>query len=176
MQWLHEFLEKLFSHTQIKKYIDDTFLLKYNYLPTSLFKYRLFSIDSNSLKNLSENTIWLTEPRSFNEPFPCMFGLEYIEIKDKRLEEELNLFFDGYPNALDLLIAIEKLQDRDNSFFKIISIFKQNKLYDKKMILENKTFYDHRNMEHIGKLSPTTYQQFKLNYQKLNEFGYIDVR
>ena len=43
-------------------------------IPSILYKYR--SVNNYSLKNLEEDTIWLSDPRNFNDPYDCSFHHE----------------------------------------------------------------------------------------------------
>lgn len=54
-------------------------LLKEN-IPTSLYRYR--SVNSYSLDDLINSTVWLAPPESLNDPYDCRFFYDVKKIKD----------------------------------------------------------------------------------------------
>ena len=71
MPWFQEFKELVFSKETSVEKIDKAIRLKFENLPKFLYKYR--SVDKYSLKNLEEDSIWLSDPRNFNDPYDCSF-------------------------------------------------------------------------------------------------------
>lgn len=71
MQWFQEYKELVFSSETSVERIDKAIRLKFDNLPKLLYKYR--AINDYSLKNLEEDSIWLSEPRNFNDPYDCSF-------------------------------------------------------------------------------------------------------
>ncbi|MGY5732340.1 DUF2971 domain-containing protein [Vibrio chemaguriensis] len=71
MQWLQEYKELVFSSETSVERIDKAIRLKFDNLPKLLYKYR--AINDYSLKNLEEDSIWLSDPRNFNDPYDCSF-------------------------------------------------------------------------------------------------------
>ena len=70
MDWIDEFENKLFSTTRANLDIEAAINLKEQHIPTSLYKYR--AINCNALKNLENDTIWLADPSTFNDPYDCL--------------------------------------------------------------------------------------------------------
>lgn len=71
MSWVEKFVEMLFPLDIKQLDIDGAFSLKYQHLPPSIFKYRSVDADGHALKNLEEDTVWLSDPRSLNDPYDC---------------------------------------------------------------------------------------------------------
>ncbi len=71
VQWFQEYKELVFSKETSVEKIDKAIRLKFENLPKFLYKYR--SVDEYSLKNLEEDSIWLSDPRNFNDPYDCSF-------------------------------------------------------------------------------------------------------
>lgn len=69
MSWIDQFVEMLFPLDARRLNIEGAFLLKHQHLPPSIFKYR--SVTDHTLKNLDEDTVWLADPRSLNDPYDC---------------------------------------------------------------------------------------------------------
>ena len=79
--WINEFIKMLFPLVSSKLNIDGAYLLKNKYLPNSLYKYREFN--ENSIKNLEDDTIWLSSPQSFNDPYDSAFSTDYETLINK---------------------------------------------------------------------------------------------
>jgi hypothetical protein len=69
MSWMDSFVNILYSEELNSTSLESAFLLKFQNLPSSIFKYR--DINPNSLKNLRESTIWLADPKTLNDPYDC---------------------------------------------------------------------------------------------------------
>src|ERR1035441_6358647 len=69
MVWKSEFCNILFSKNQDHENFDKANRLKFSKLPKSLFRFRVWK--DYSLKEISENKIWLSNPRTFNDPYDC---------------------------------------------------------------------------------------------------------
>jgi len=74
MEWFQEYKKLVFSESTSVENIDRAMSLKYEHIPSILYKYR--SVNKYSLKNLEEDTIWLSDPRNFNDPYDCSFHHE----------------------------------------------------------------------------------------------------
>lgn len=71
MQWFQKYKDLVFSpETSVEK-IDKAIRLKFENLPRLIYKYR--AVNEYSLKNLEEDSIWLSDPRNFNDPYDCSF-------------------------------------------------------------------------------------------------------
>jgi hypothetical protein len=73
MTWKNEFLKLLFSGNSEEVQIAND--LKKKNLPISLYRYRPFNPEY-LLKEISENTVRLSSPASFNDPFDCVWNLD----------------------------------------------------------------------------------------------------
>jgi len=71
----------------------------------SLYKYR--SLNAYSLASLTNNTVWLAKPKSFNDPFDCAITLDRQKYKESVLHAESVAIERAKPAGLRL----EHLQD-----------------------------------------------------------------
>lgn len=71
MDWFQEYKKLVFSNTTSVELINKAISLKYEHIPKILYKYR--SVNDNSIKNLLDDTIWLSDPKNFNDPYDCSF-------------------------------------------------------------------------------------------------------
>lgn len=74
MSWLDQFVEMLFPLDVRRLNIEGAYLLKHQHLPSSIFKYR--RVTECALKNLNEDTVWLADPRSLNDPYDCAHSMD----------------------------------------------------------------------------------------------------
>lgn len=63
MDWFQEYKMLVFSESTSLENIDRAISLKYENIPNILYKYR--SINEYSLKNLEDDSIWLSDPKKF---------------------------------------------------------------------------------------------------------------
>jgi hypothetical protein len=71
VDWFQEYKKLVFSNTTSVNQVDRAISLKYEHVPKTLYKYR--SINEYSLKNLKDDSIWLSDPKNFNDPYDCSF-------------------------------------------------------------------------------------------------------
>jgi len=74
MEWVDDFLRMLFCLESKEANVEGAYMLKYGNLPKSVFKYR--QVSDTSLQNLVDDTVWLADPQSFNDPYDCGQGLD----------------------------------------------------------------------------------------------------
>lgn len=74
--WKNKFVELLFSNDQAKINPIEAARLKYENFPSFLYKYMPFDENNYNLKSLRDNKIFLSDPRSFNDPYDCAFMLK----------------------------------------------------------------------------------------------------
>lgn len=78
MEWIEEFIDMLFPIDSKRLRIEEAYRLKEKYLPKSIFKYR--AVNEYSLKNLEDDTIWLSSPFAFNDPYDCSHTIDSREL------------------------------------------------------------------------------------------------
>lgn len=74
--WYDEFKKMLFPEEIFDVEVESANKLKFNNIPQILFKYREFDDEEYSLKNLEDDTVWLSDPRDFNDPYDCSLTLQ----------------------------------------------------------------------------------------------------
>lgn len=78
MNWIEEFVASMFPLDVSQMKIEQGFQLKFSHLPKRIFKYR--SCNSNSFRNLQEDTIWLADPNTFNDPYDCHHFINFQKL------------------------------------------------------------------------------------------------
>jgi len=78
MSWIDEFVSSLFPLDASMQRIEIAYGLKHQNLPRSIFKYR--EVNVNSIKNLENDTVWIADPRSFNDPYDCSSFIDFDEL------------------------------------------------------------------------------------------------
>lgn len=86
MDWMKDFTRLLFPLYRDEVKPEKAFALKDRNTPHSLFKYRSFNC--SSIKNLKDDTVWLADPLTFNDPYDCAHTLDPNKlINTLRIEE-----------------------------------------------------------------------------------------
>lgn len=97
MRWVEDFHNLVFPLKWADLDIEAGFNLKNKNIPKSLYKYRSFDEEGRSLKNLEEDTVWLADPLTFNDPYDCHHYIDY--------EGMLDVFSQDLPDDLRELIT-----------------------------------------------------------------------
>ena len=69
--WHEQFLRFLTSKPGTSEDFEEAILLKNSNIPQKLYKYR--SINNFTLDSLNKNTVWVTRPSNYNDPYDCCF-------------------------------------------------------------------------------------------------------
>lgn len=155
---LSDELKKLFVNAlqdfDAESFAEKAYCIKQLIRPSSLFQYRNFDDDGNSLKALENNYVWLSAPNRFNDPYDCSACFDF----EKMLAAT---FIDNNKNSDNPKIQ-KSIKDLNSgkSFFDIKN---QNPFFNHlKDILEKisqKKFYEYtdkfRNKGKIGCFSET---------------------
>lgn len=80
MSWQDEFINMLFPISKKDVSIEGAYLLKQKHIPNSVFKYRHIDKEGYSIKNLQDDTIWLADPTTFNDPYDSAFSIDYSNL------------------------------------------------------------------------------------------------
>jgi hypothetical protein len=78
MNWKSEFCDILFNQNKDPLNFDKATRLKFERIPKSLFRFRAWN--DYTLKEISENKIWLSNPRLFNDPYDCFVSADYKKV------------------------------------------------------------------------------------------------
>ena len=70
--------------------------------PSILYKYRYFDIDEYHTKSLSENTIWCTSAKNFNDPFDCALSYDMTGTKQDKIKWARQVIKSEFPRLTDL--------------------------------------------------------------------------
>ncbi|QRR07820.1 DUF2971 domain-containing protein [Burkholderia sp. MS455] len=105
MNWIDDFVAKLFPLDISAQELESAFLLKYQNIPNRLFKYR--EANEYSIKNLVDDTVWLADPATFNDPYDCHHFINYDKLS--------NNFLRLMPQELRDRLPQDKLEEIENS-------------------------------------------------------------
>jgi hypothetical protein len=90
--WKKQFC-KLFCATNLDKVnAEKAMALKYDHIPSALYKYRHFDKNGHSLNILKTDQLWISSPNSFNDPFDCGFTFNYG--KPNQIDETIKKIVD----------------------------------------------------------------------------------
>ncbi|MGW8423537.1 DUF2971 domain-containing protein [Comamonas sp. HJ-2] len=86
MKWITEFNEYLYPLDRKHLKIEQAFQLKHSNLPDYIYKHR--SVNDNSLKNLREDTIWMADPKTLNDPYECHHYIDHQRMMDHQMRSK----------------------------------------------------------------------------------------
>lgn len=119
MDWFQLYKKLVFSESTSVEKIDKAISLKYEHIPRKLYKYR--SINEYSLKNLEEDSIWLSDPKSFNDPYDCSFHHK-VKIDPYNVDSVLSMAHEhGLINGLTE-DQIQIVRESDNPTAKLLEL------------------------------------------------------
>lgn len=98
MNWKKEFVKMLFPRDPGKLNIEGAYLLKHQYLPKSVFKYRC--VDEKSLENLKNDTVWLAYPGDYNDPYDSALSINYDKLTNQLINKNLNSFVHNFEGKI----------------------------------------------------------------------------
>lgn len=110
MNWKNEFLEKAFPLKKSFMSLDEAMSLKNRNIPPFLYKYR--QIDEYSIKNLEDDTVWLAEPESFNDPYDCSHTVDFETLQKRWGGEILKSFLAN--SGLDISAEVKNKMYEEN--------------------------------------------------------------
>lgn len=134
MDWINRFTEMLFSLNNEKVNLEGAYILKHQHLPSSIFKYR--EANEYSIKNLEEDTVWLSNPNNFNDPYDCAHTTDYQEIAKHQSKDFLNDFITKKQIQLTEEEK-QKLESNDDPFSEFMNIIISREPYEKREVLSN---------------------------------------
>lgn len=69
--WLSDFVKCIEESTLKRSRMEEAWAMKATHLPNRLYKYRVDC--ANSRRNLQSDTVWLSSPDKYNDPYDCVF-------------------------------------------------------------------------------------------------------
>ena len=107
-----------------EKNVKDALQLKKNNIPRQLYKYREYN--EFSIANLESNSVWLSYPEEFNDPFDCSYKLEgYLHPTDEQFESILQGKTKDYKSQLVQSIKRILKEQEENHTKKMLSFHKK---------------------------------------------------
>ncbi len=122
--WKDEFVELLFSNDPAKIDATEAAKLKFENFPQFLYQYRPFN--DKSVKSLEDNTVFLSDPSEFNDPYDSVFILaEPFYVNDYIIEKSMEDNPDGFQKAHGLsnkqMLKIKRSKHPVKDFFKFVA-------------------------------------------------------
>ncbi len=120
--WVAEFVQMLDCNDPKDLRIEEAYALKLKHMPEILYKYRRFDDNGHALKNLEENTIWLSSPKVYNDPFECVECsdaeqiLAFISRKKEHFEKTVEKFSQKYNLDVDTVEQMRREKDPAMAF------------------------------------------------------------
>ena len=115
MNWIEDFKKLLFPLDKENLDVEAAYSYKDKHLPKSICKYR--EVNHYSINNLEEDTIWLSSPQSFNDPYDCAYSINSSKMIEyyfsTKFEEIIKISgLDKYLND----ISIKKIKASKKTF------------------------------------------------------------
>lgn len=110
--WQQEYLELMFGKNHTRETMEKAAILKYQYMPNSLYKYR--NADKKSIAALRDSVLYSAEPSTFNDYKEVPIIIRSDVIKNRILQPEYDSLRSYYPELPHIRI---------NSFSDIHSAF-----------------------------------------------------
>lgn len=104
--WKRDYVDCLERTTPTHPRIEEAFAIKQQHLPKRIYKYR--QVVPYHLDNLKNDTVWLSSPDSFNDPYDC-----WLTLPDGVVEASIeNAFFNELvkTNELCKVIPLEQIE------------------------------------------------------------------
>jgi hypothetical protein len=98
--WIKQFIDMIFPLNRNQLDIDGAYNLKNKHLPKSVFKYR--EVNGVSLKNLEEDTVRLSDPSNFNDPYDCAHTINFAQIMQMQSSASFEKFIQERWSDLNL--------------------------------------------------------------------------
>lgn len=105
MSWIQQFSNMLFPINRERLDIEGAFTLKNENIPSSIFKYR--AVNTDSIKNLEDDTVWLSDPSRFNDPYDCAHTVDFSRCLNANDSALLKMFMEE--KGFGLSISSEQL-------------------------------------------------------------------
>ena len=109
--WKRDFVNCLEGSTLGHPRIEEALAIKQEHLPRHIYKYRRDC--RNSRNNLTTDTVWLSSPESYNDPYDCLFTLS----DDHVLTALKNALVDDFvrTNKLQDVVSREQIESAKKS-------------------------------------------------------------
>lgn len=115
--WIEKFFDLLFPPDWSSLRINDAYALKAKFIPKFLYKYR--PVRPYTIENLEDNTIWLSSPMKFNDPYDSAMTADiervikrnFVKQLTPNLTEKYKIPKDVLENALKSLEPLSVLLD-----------------------------------------------------------------
>jgi len=134
MGWIDIFIKKLYPIFRKDLDIESAYILKYKNLPYSLFKYR--EVNKFSINNLLNDSVWLSNPTDFNDPYDSSFTYDFTSYGIKSLNKNIDDFLLHHNAAEFTKQEIKRIKDSEDSFQEMNLVIRENATSEEKIILD----------------------------------------
>lgn len=83
MSWIDTFLKLMFPVDSSDVRLERAHTLKYRNLPRKIYRY--VSASERNIEAIRSGNIWLCDPKRYNDPYDCVFTIDYTSITTHRL-------------------------------------------------------------------------------------------
>src|SRR5690242_4597239 len=105
--WEKQFVDCIKRSTSDQPRFAEALDIKQQHLPKRIYKYRRDC--SNSRQNLETDTVWLSSPDSYNDPYDCWFTFSQYDLLgalERRLVDTL-----VSQNELQIVVPAERIEN-----------------------------------------------------------------
>jgi len=170
MSWINIFIKKLYPIYKKDLDIENAYILKYKNLPYSLFKYR--EVNDFSINNLLNDSVWLSRPTEFNDPYDSSFTYDFSSYGVKSLNHNIDDFLSNYSTAEFSKKEIQRIKHSKDSFQEMNLIIRENARPEEKIML------DKIEQLLVSKMQKELYQDFNIqikNSFRISSFSTINT-
>jgi hypothetical protein len=110
--WISALVDTLRSGTIADNRLEDAIVIKQPHLPKKIYKYRGDS--TNSISNITTDTVWVASPDAYNDPFDCSFKVAEAELVESLKRSTMTQFASHYGlSDEEATVAIENALNSD---------------------------------------------------------------
>jgi hypothetical protein len=124
-EWIDEYIKLAFPFKASDLKIEEAQRLKYENIPSSLFRYRSFDPDGYNIENLKNGVEWQSYPSEFNDPFDARLTVSIERLKkglflQRMLDTSVNkLLKSGVKFSVE---ELERINSSDNPVMMFMKI------------------------------------------------------
>lgn len=86
--WIEDFLNCISDTNASELRIEEAFKIKQPHLPSRVYKFR--EVNKFAIKNLEEDTIWLTSPNEYNDPYDSSISIDMDRLLNDAMKEKFS--------------------------------------------------------------------------------------
>jgi hypothetical protein len=107
MTWIESLVATLSDVTEVAVSLEKAHLVKQSHQPDRVYRFR--SVSPYALENLRTDTVWLSRPLVYNDPYDCGLTISYVDLA--RVTAKVSFDKLAKQNGIDRLLSAAELED-----------------------------------------------------------------